>query len=134
MRDFAPISSGPSVRLHFAAGYFAFTGGSALVLLILAMATAAAGNVTLRAALSAHPFGPLLRIASALLLLATSYLLYRRSRLGGILAIALFVPPLVGRAVGEPVSGVSLAIAAVGVIIVLSVWRELNGELSIVRK
>lgn len=46
MRDFAPISSGPSVRLHFAAGYFAFTGGSALVLLILAMATAAAGNVT----------------------------------------------------------------------------------------
>lgn len=52
MPDFAPISSGPSGRLRFAAGYFALLGGSSLVLL----------------------------------------------------ALALFLPPLIGRAVGEPVT------------------------------
>lgn len=128
MRNFAPVSGGPSGRLRFAAWYFAFVGVSTLLLLILALVTVARGDARVRQALIAHPMGLLIRSATALLLLGTSYLLYQKSRLGGMFAIILFLPPIIGRVLGEPVSKLGLAIAIVGMIIMLSVWRELNNE------
>ena len=123
---FAPVSRGPSTRLRLAAGYFTLSGAVTLALLAIALGSAALGPPAAAALLRAHPLAPVLRLASALLLLWTGRLLARGSRRGGALAVALLVPPLVAALAGQPVPTSSLVVGVVGVLVVLSVWRDLD--------
>ncbi|MEO6778193.1 MAG: hypothetical protein ABI194_01980 [Gemmatimonadaceae bacterium] len=95
-----------------------------LILFVLVML--ARGHAVLRQTVVTHPAGLLIRAASVVLLLVTGYLLYERSRLGGIFAVLLFLPAIIGRAVGEHISMSEVVTAVVGLIIVVSVWRELD--------
>ncbi|MEO9019107.1 MAG: hypothetical protein ABI314_01250 [Gemmatimonadaceae bacterium] len=126
MRDFAPVSGGPSARLRFAAGYFMFMGTFNVLLILFVLVMLARGHAVLRQTVVTHPAGLLIRAASVVLLLVTGYLLYERSRLGGIFAVLLFLPAIIGRAVGEHISMSEVVTAVVGLIIVVSVWRELD--------
>ena len=124
---FAPLSGGPSTRLRLAAGYFTASGALTLALLAAGLAGAALGHPAATAALRAQPLGPGLRLASALLMLGAGRLIARRSRGGGALAVALLVPPVLSALAGHAVPRAALAVAVVGVGVVLSVWREVDG-------
>lgn len=127
LRDFAPISSGPSTRLRLVAGYFTLSGILALAFTLMAVAAVLLGKPPgLRSQVRAHPVLPLVNFAVAALMVAVGELLRRRSRLGGVLALVAFAPPLVARALGRPVTTLTLILSAVGALLVLSVWRELH--------
>lgn len=119
---FAPVSAAPSTLRRLAAGYLMFDGAFALVL-------AVGGGIAM--ALGNGPFAgqPLAAIGIAIsAALALAYLwcgrqIWRGDRRGVYVALALVLLPTVAR--GFAVSSWEIAWTALGVIVLVLVWRDL---------
>jgi hypothetical protein len=126
-RDFAPLSEGPSARLRVVAGYFTLSALLTFALVLLALVAVLSGRPpAVREQARAHPIVPVINLTVAALLFAVGALLRRRARVGGMLALLGFAPPLIARLLGRPVSTITLALSAIGIVLVASIWSELD--------
>lgn len=120
-----------SSRLHYTAEYFegaAYLG--ALALSIFSFATLF-GFLPFRDMAAAHPlnfaYGYLVTAGTVAGWWWTGQLLHARRRTGAWMALATLVPPLVERFVGRGHdSMLTLVIASLGCLAVLTSWRELD--------
>lgn len=120
-----------SSRLHYTAEYFEATAYlGALALSIFSFATIF-GFLPFREMAAAHP----VRFAYGLLITAgtvagwwwTGQLLHARRRAGGWMALVTLVPPLVERLLGRGDGSVlTLMVAGLGCLAILTSWRELD--------
>jgi uncharacterized membrane protein len=123
--NFAPISGQPSLRLRLASGYFILSGLMSLAIIAVGLIMAFTGTNEIRAAVFEHPIQTFLNAAIALGFVLAGYYLRKGSRLGGFIAIVVFLPPLAEAILGHDVRLGSLIIGAVGVIVIVSIWEEL---------
>lgn len=120
-----PSTKYRSNRLVAVTRYFQLTGVLGLVMLGGALAAGALGNDIVRTTLSSHPWGPVIGAIQCVSNLLIGEAVWRHKRSGAIMAIITFVAPLVARAFGQPVSTMSLALSAIGLIAITTIWREL---------
>jgi hypothetical protein len=124
--DLSPLYVQPSTRIRLVSGYFTVTGGLFLAALAGMAASAAAGWTAMHTLFTERPGAVAFAAAVSLGWLWTGHLLGRGERAGGILAIVTLVVPLVAWAVGQPISGTSIFLSALGAAAVATSWRELD--------
>jgi hypothetical protein len=123
---FAPISGQPSGRLRLVSGYLLGSG-----ILLAAFVVAGIIGMLLR-----KPPTGVWRVAFANLAvrsivaagwITSGVLLQRRSMLGGLIALAMFFVPIVASLfLHQPVPRLTLIVAGIGAVLVLSAFDELN--------
>jgi hypothetical protein len=123
-----PITVYRSNRLVAVTRYFQLTGVLGVVMLGGALAAGALGNEVVRAALSRNPWGPAIGAIHCVSSFLVGEAIWRHKRNGAVMALIAFAAPLAARAVGQPVSTTSLAVSAIGLIAVISIWRELSSR------
>jgi hypothetical protein len=117
-----------SRALSTIAGYFnvvaVLNGVSWLGLLAMVYA----GPLRTSPLVSVMPWRTVGMIATVAMQLRVGHLLHRRSREGGVWAIAALAPSLISRLVHQPtpLSGYSIIISVVGLGLVALVWKELE--------
>lgn len=121
---FAPVSGEHSTALRIAMGYFTLTGATTLLFGTIGLAAGLVSGAAASAPL-AFAAGSATIIATGIGALWTGRLLEHRRRLGGAVAIATLVTPVVQWMLGggSP-SGVLFSLA--GAAIMVSVWNELE--------
>lgn len=121
---FAPVSGEHSSALRIAMGYFTLTGALTLLGGTIGIGAGVASGVAASAPL-AFALGSATIVATGIGALWTGRLLEHRRRLGGAVAIATLVTPVVQWMLGSgPPSGVLFSLA--GAAIMVSVWNELD--------
>jgi hypothetical protein len=129
MPNFAPVSSANSGGLRLASGYFILSGVLTIVFLC-ALVIAVFFRTEVSAAVMQHPFrfflGVGMQVVAGAGWIWTGVLLSRRSRLGGILAVAFMALPLVSAAASVSIGTSTLVFSVIGLIVVASVWNELH--------
>jgi len=124
--NFAPVSGSQSSLLRFASAYFLLNGivyGLLLAVLLL-------GYVLRR-----EPFAPTILNVSGILIGAmtavglvwTGLLLGRGSRLGAFLALGFLLLPVAFAVLSiQPIGGIEIVAAVLGVIVLSIIWRDLK--------
>lgn len=128
-KNFAPFSSANSGELRLAAGYFLVSGISTIVILSVALIGDLFAEPGLGAVVTEHPLQFFLGLGMQFLASAgwiwTAFLLSSRRRLGGILAVAFLLLPLVSIP-WFPIHTSTIVFSVVGLAVVASVWNELS--------
>jgi hypothetical protein len=124
--NFAPVSSAQSSLLRFASAYFLLNGIVYGVLLAVLLV-----DYVIRR----EPFVPTVLNVSGILIGAmtavglvwTGSLLGRGIRLGGFLALGFLLLPIAfGVLSPEPIGGIEIVAAVLGVIVLSIIWRDLK--------
>jgi hypothetical protein len=127
--NFAPVSGANSGGLRLAAGYFILSGILTALFLCAALVSIAV-RPAVAATVKNHVLIFSLGLAVQLIVAAgwiwTGVLLGRRSRLGGILAVAFMLVPLVSAAAPVSIGTATIVFSIIGLIVVASVWNELR--------
>ena len=120
-----PSTEYRSNRLVAVTRYFQVTGTLGLVMLGGALIAGALGNDVVRTTLSHSPWGPVIGALQCVSNLLIGEAVWRHKRSGAIMALITFVAPLVMKALGQPVPTMSLAVSAIGLVAIVTIWREL---------
>lgn len=123
---FAPVSSGKSSLLDVACGYFILNGAVYGLLVVAAIVRVALGE-EVPAPKPLNLLGLLIGAMIAAGLVWIGILLGHGRRLGGVLALGLIILPIALAAVTrQSVPAVEVIFGVLGVIVLVSVWRELR--------
>ena len=123
---FAPVSTLPSTRLLFVAGYFTLTGASMFALVIISVVVR---SMFLEAAMTVPAltlgFKAVGALVAALGLLWTGRALREQRRAGWWSALITVAAPVVTSLASPPWSGAVIGTSVVGLILLASVRKEL---------
>lgn len=118
----------PSRALSLIAGYFNVTAVLNGVAWLTLLGAAYVGVRPLAALVPRLPWLSINLIASIAMQLRVGHLLHRRSREGGVWAVAALAPGIISGVMhrASPMSGFSIGVGLVGLALVALVWRELE--------
>ena len=126
---FAPISGEPSGRLRLVSGYLLGSGILLAGVVVLGLLSMLFRTPPPDVATSRRVVNLAVRIIVAVGWITSGLLLQRRSMLGGFIALAMFFIPIVASFLfHQPVPGVTLIVAGIGALLVLSAFNELTGR------
>lgn len=116
-----------STRLRLLTGYFHFVGILGALGVVASLILALAGRSPMSAAIANHPWSFGLVAATVGAFLWTGRALSLKKKSGGEWALAAFAMPIASRLLGQaPAHGADLVQAAIGVLLVISIWGELE--------
>lgn len=121
-----PSTEYRSNRLVAVTRYFQVTGVLGLVAMGGALAAGALGNDVMRATLSTNPWGLVIGAIQCVSNLLIGEAVWRHKRSGAIMALITFGAPLVLSAFGQPAPIMPLAVSAIGLIAIVTIWPELS--------
>ena len=121
----APVSGELPTRVRATAWYFEVTGALSLLALAVGVVAVPLGIGPLAGA-RVSVAAVLVNAVAGVAWLWTGRSLAAGERRGGLVAGATLLIPIAARAFGQPVSAATLVLGAVGVLAVLTAWRDLT--------
>lgn len=127
-RTFAPLSTQPSSRLRLLVGFFAISGGFAVLSAVVVVMAVLANRLDIGVGRPTLLWSAPLFFLAGLAWLAIARLLHHQRRAARWWALAALLLPVLNWLQGTAMTVGGLLLMLVGVLLVASVWGELRGR------